>query len=99
MGTFASHPRTSNSKKARLEARISVEQKKLFLQAANIQGTSVSDFVVMSAQVAARNVIQEQHLMKLTARDTEILVNALLNPTEPNEKLRAAAERFKKTSL
>jgi len=45
------------SKKERLEARLTPEQKKHIEHAARIKGTSVSDFVIGSAQDAAARTI------------------------------------------
>jgi len=44
-------------KKERLEARITPEQKRLIARAAELRGTSVTDFVVVSAQQAAKDTI------------------------------------------
>ena len=80
-------------KRERLEARITREQKALFEQAAGLQGRSLTDFVVRSAQTAAEETIRT-HQLTLTARDSMAFVRALLSPPEPNEHLRAAARRY-----
>jgi uncharacterized protein (DUF1778 family) len=83
------------AKIARLEARISTQQKKLLQKAASIQGRTVSEFVIASAQEAARNVVQDFESIALSARDSKIFVKALLNPPAPSERLRTAAQRYK----
>ena len=85
----------NNAKLARLEARISTQQKRLFQRAARIQGRTVSEFVVASAQEAARIVLQNFESIALSARDSKIFVKALLNPPAPSKRLRAAAQRYK----
>ena len=40
--------------------------------------------------------IQEKEIMLLSKKDQEVFVEALLNPPEPSEKLRLAAQRYKK---
>ena len=85
----------NNPKLARLEARISTQQKRLFQKAARIQGRTVSEFVVASAQEAARSVLQDFESIALSARDSKIFVKALLNSPAPSEPLRAAAQRYK----
>lgn len=77
----------------RLEARITKSQKKLFEEAATLKGTSVSQFVIASAQEAAVRTLEEQQIIELGRRDQEVFVNALLNPASPNERLRAAVQR------
>ena len=81
--------------KKRLEARISAEQKGLLVEAARLRGQSLSDFVVGSAQDAARQTIQDYHVITLSRRDQHVFVQALLEPPAPNEALRKAAERYR----
>ena len=80
---------------ARLEVRLTQEQKELLLAAAQINGFSLTEFVVASAVEAAKRTIQEQTVLKLSKNDSEVFVNALLNPPEPGEKLRDSAKRYK----
>jgi uncharacterized protein (DUF1778 family) len=82
-------------KPERLEARVTREQKQLIERAAELEGRSITDFVVASAQSAARQVIQDHEILKLTARDREVFVQALLNPPKPTDKLRHAVRRYK----
>ena len=83
-------------KRSRLEARISAEEKELLKQAADLQGCTLTEFVLRSAQEAARKALKEHQMMSLTARDTEAFVKALLKPPAPSKKLKRAAERYKK---
>ncbi|MCC6848014.1 MAG: DUF1778 domain-containing protein [Deltaproteobacteria bacterium] len=87
--------RASTERQERLEARITKQQKALFQRAAELQGRSLSDFVVSSAQEAAMRAIQERTVMSLTARDQQALVSALLNPPAPSARLRKAAARHR----
>ena len=82
-------------KPERLEARISREQKELFQRAADIQGRTLTDFVISSLQEAAKRAIQEHEMMILSVQDREVFVEALLNPPNPSDKLRSAAQRYK----
>jgi uncharacterized protein (DUF1778 family) len=83
-------------KPERLEARVTREQKQLIEHAAELEGRSITDFVVASAQSAARQVIQDHEILKLTARDRAVFVQALLNPPQPADKLRQAVRRYRK---
>jgi uncharacterized protein (DUF1778 family) len=87
---------TTTAKRERLEARISPEQKALFQRAADLTGRSLTDFVVSSVQAAAEEAIERHQVIRLSARDSLIFAEAILNPAEPNEHLRAAAERYRK---
>ena len=55
----------------------------------------MTDFVIHSAETAAERTIQERGVLILSARETEIFVNAILNPSKPGPVLRAAARRYK----
>ncbi len=83
------------SKKERLEARLTQEQKKHIEHAARIKGTSVSDFVVLSADDAALRTIREQEVLTLNEHAREIFANALLNPPAPSGRLVTAAKRYR----
>jgi uncharacterized protein (DUF1778 family) len=85
----------TRSKNQRLEARITKEQKEIFQRAAEIQGRTLTDFVISSLINAAKQIIQENEMMILGRQDQEVFVEALLNPPEPSAKLKAAAQRYK----
>jgi uncharacterized protein (DUF1778 family) len=80
---------------ARLEARISPEIKALWQKAADLEGRSLTDFIIASVQAVACQVIEQHQILKLDFEDSEAFVNALLNPTQPNQALKAAALRYK----
>ena len=81
----------STSKSARLETRISPEQKELIERAAAYAGRSVSDFVVANVEIAAKRVVEEYERLRLNQSQSRTLVDALLSPNRPNKRLRAAA--------
>lgn len=84
-------------KQQRLEARITPAQKRLIQRAAELRGTSVTAFVVLSAQEAATKTIRDYSLLQLPPEAGDVFVRAILNPPEPNEAARAAARRYKET--
>ncbi len=59
------------TKNAGLEARITQAQKELLLEAAQISGFSLTEFVVASAIEAAKRTIQEQTVIQLSKQDPE----------------------------
>ena len=83
-------------KHQRLEARITSTQKRLIERAATLRGTSVTDFVVMSAQEAALETIRDFETLTLTGEAREAFVNAILHPSEPTKTAREAARRYKR---
>jgi uncharacterized protein (DUF1778 family) len=84
------------SRKERLEARLTPEQKKHIEHAARIRGTSISEFVVLSADDAAVRTIREQEVITLNERAREVFAKALLDPPVPGARLLAAAQRYKR---
>lgn len=84
----------SRARAERLEARISRDQKTLFQRAAELQGRTLTDFVVSSVQEAAVRTIEQMQIIRLSAEDSREFAKALLNPRTPNEKLRSAARRY-----
>jgi uncharacterized protein (DUF1778 family) len=81
-------------KRGRLATRITEEQKILLQRAADIQGRSLSDFVIESAQRVAEAVIRAHEVITLSTEDSRAFAEALLNPPAPNERLREAFARY-----
>lgn len=79
----------------RLETRMTREQKYLISRAAAIRGTSVTDFVVTSAQEAATEAIRDSQVLALRGEAQETFVRAMLNPSEPAAAATVAARRYK----
>ena len=82
-------------KQQRLEARITPEQKRLIERAAELRGTTVTEFVVASAQQAAADTIKDFEILTLHNEASKVFVRAILNPPLPNEAARASAHRYK----
>lgn len=82
-------------KSKRLEARVTAQQRELIQRAADMSGRSLTDFIVSSLQSAAEETIRAHQVIELTTLGTEAFVNSLLNPPAPNERLRAAAGRYR----
>jgi uncharacterized protein (DUF1778 family) len=70
------------SKHARLEARIPTEVHAMLKRAAEIEGRTMSDFVVSAASAAARQTIEETQIIRLSADDQKRFVEALLKPSQ-----------------
>lgn len=81
---------------ARLEARVTTEQKALLQRAATLSGRSLSEFIVASAQEAAVRLIEEHETIRLSRADQIAFVTALLDPPAPSERLRQAAADYRR---
>jgi uncharacterized protein (DUF1778 family) len=83
-----------STRSARIEARIAPDALAVVKRAAEIQGRSVSDFVVAAAQEAAHRTIEETQIIRLSVEDQRAFAEAILNPPEPTPALRRAAARY-----
>jgi uncharacterized protein (DUF1778 family) len=82
------------AKAERFQARLSAEQKAQMQRAADYEGQTLSEFVINSAQSRAEEVIREREVLRLSSRDSHAFVEALLNPPEPSERMRALAAQY-----
>jgi len=80
---------------ARLEARLPVEIHALLKRAAEIQGRSLTDFVVSAASEAARRTVEDAGVTRLSVEGQRQMAEALLAPPPPAEALRRAFARRK----
>jgi uncharacterized protein (DUF1778 family) len=71
---------SESGRTARIEARIAPDALAVVKRAAELQGRSVSDFVVAAAQEAARRTIEETQMIRLSLEDQARFVELLLNP-------------------
>ena len=88
--------RRHSPKGERLEARLTRTQKQIISRAAELRGTTVTDFVVASAHQAAAETIKDFEMLSLRGEAREVFVSALLHPPAPNAAAKAAARRYSK---
>jgi uncharacterized protein (DUF1778 family) len=78
------------SRTARIEARIAPEALAVVKHAAELQGRSLSDFIVGAARDAAERTIAHTSLIRLAVEDQRGFVDLLLNPPAPAPALERA---------
>ncbi|MEO6351494.1 MAG: DUF1778 domain-containing protein [Oxalobacteraceae bacterium] len=81
---------------ARLEARISTDLHAMLKRAAEIEGRTMTDFVVSAVQNAARSAIEQAEVIRLSLADQECFTQALLSPPQPTPALKRAFARRSK---
>jgi len=81
---------------ARLEARISLDLHKTLKRAAEIQGRTLTDFVIAAVQDAAQRAIEQAEVIRLSLADQRRFAQALLSPPKPTPALRRAMARHDK---
>ncbi len=85
--------RISERLEARLEARITKDLHALLKRAAEVEGRSVSDFVVATVQAAAQRTVERADMIRLTLADQERFAEAILSPPAPTAALKRAFTR------
>lgn len=80
---------------ARIEARITPDALAVVRRAAELQGRSLSDFVVAAAQEVAQRTIEQIEIVRLSREAQEQFAAALLNPPPPTPALARAFERHR----
>lgn len=86
---------TSIKEQARFDARLSKEQKQFFEKAAQLGGfRSLTDFVILTVQEKAKEIIQEKERIIASERDSEIFFDAITNPRKPSKTLENALEDY-----
>jgi uncharacterized protein (DUF1778 family) len=83
------------TKTARVEARLSPDTHSLVKRAAEIQGRSVSAFIVAAAQDAAQKAVADATLIHLSREAQEHVVAMLRNPPAPTPSLARAIARHR----
>ena len=78
------------AKTERLEARVPIFLKRIIQRAADLQGRSITDFVIAALDKSARETVRDHEVMKLNAEDSMIFAKALIDPPKPNAALRRA---------
>ena len=76
----------------RLQARVAPDVHATLKRAAEMEGRSVSDFVIAAAHASAQRAIENAQIIRLSVEDQRRFAEALINPPEPNEALRRAAK-------
>ncbi len=80
---------------ARIEARIAPDALAVVRRAAELQGRSVSDFVVAAAQEAAQRTIEDAQIIRLSVEDQRAFAEAILNPPPLAPAMERAVERYR----
>jgi len=81
---------------ARLEARISSDLHAMLKRAAEIQGRTMTDFVIAVMQDAAQRTIEQAEVIRLSLADQECFAQALLSPPPAAPALKRAFARRSK---
>lgn len=82
--------------RGRITARVPAQIQDTLETAAAMVGATVNQFVVQTALREAERVIEQERVIRLSARDAGMFIRALENPPPPNARLKAALKRYAK---
>jgi uncharacterized protein (DUF1778 family) len=80
----------------RIEARVTPDALATIRRAAEIQGRSLSDFLVAAAHDAAEKTIRETQIIRLSIAEQERVADLLDRPTPPSPGLKRALESHRR---
>ena len=81
---------------ARLEARIPQELKHLLGRAAELEGRTITDFVIQAIQQAAQASLERASVIRLSLADQEAFATSILDPPPLAPAMERAFERRRK---
>ena len=84
------------TRSARIEARVAPEVLNTVKRAAEITGSSVSEFIVAAARDAAERTIEKAQIIRLSIADQERIADLLARPPAPNKALKQAFAAHRK---
>lgn len=85
---------TATVERGRITARVPLAVQETLEMAAGLTGATLNQFVVQTALREAERLIEQERVIRLSARDAEAFVAALEQPLPPNAKLKAALENY-----
>jgi uncharacterized protein (DUF1778 family) len=91
-------PRAAIDDNNRLALRVRPADKAVIMRAVALAQTDMTTFILRTALREAQRVIEEHERVKLTERDSRLVMELLENPPAPNAKLRKAARALPQRS-
>ncbi len=89
-------PTPESTRTARVEARIAPESLAIVRRAAELQGRSVSDFLVAAAVKDAYRTIEDEQIVRLSVDDQHRFAEMLLNPPDLTPAMQGALKARKR---
>lgn len=84
-------PRAAVKDNKRLALRVRPADKAIIMRAVALAQTDMTTFILRTVLREAQTVIEEHERLKLTKRDSQLVMELLENPPAPNAKLQKAA--------
>ncbi|MGG5836153.1 MULTISPECIES: DUF1778 domain-containing protein [Enterobacteriaceae] len=81
-------------KKQRIDLRLNEDDKSMIEEAAAMTNQSISQFMVSTASERAAEVINQHRRLILNEESWNLVMDAISNPSAPNDRLKRAAKRL-----
>ncbi len=91
-------PRATVNDNQRVALRVRPADKAVIMRAVALEQTDMTTFILRTVLREAQAVIEEHERVKLSQRDSRLVMELLENPPAPNAKLRTAARGLPKRS-
>jgi uncharacterized protein (DUF1778 family) len=95
MAASTARRRPVDPERSRISARVPAGVQARLLEAAELVGATVNQFVLQAALREADRVIEHERVIAPSARDAKMILDLLDKPPAPNAKLRAALKRYR----
>lgn len=82
-------------KKQRIDLRLNEDDKHMIEEAAAMTNQSISQFMVSTASERAAEVINQHRRLLLNEESWNLVMDAIINPPAPNDRLKRAANRLR----
>lgn len=79
----------------RFQTRMPYHVHEKLINAAELSGATLNQFVVQSALEKANSILERERVLNLTLRDAETIFEAIENPPPPSKQLIEAAQAYK----
>jgi len=81
-------------KTERITARVSEQIKDTLMTAADIMGSTLNQFLIQAAIEKAGSVIENNQIVYLSEKDSQVFFDALDNPPKANKNLQQALKSY-----
>ena len=88
---------TTSEQNQRVSARVPSHVVDILTQAAELNGSTLNQFLVQSALEKAQEVIERERFISMTTRSATAFFNALEDPPEPTQKLKQVVSAYKES--
>jgi uncharacterized protein (DUF1778 family) len=81
-------------KKQRIDLRLTDDDKTIIEEAAALSNQTITQFMLSSASERAAEVIEQHRRLVLSEESWNLVMDAISNPPQPNDKLKRATKRL-----